>query len=41
MKFHKSNLIALGTIGLLFLGACSGGTQENAATSKTMRVCLC
>jgi hypothetical protein len=35
MKFHKSNLIALGTIGLLFLGACSGGTQENAATGKT------
>ncbi|QDL11118.1 hypothetical protein DP113_27315 [Brasilonema octagenarum UFV-E1] len=35
MKSLKSGLIVLGTVGLLFLGACSNATQENNSASNT------
>ncbi|MGH8001172.1 MAG: hypothetical protein ACREPR_17520 [Brasilonema sp.] len=35
MKSLKSSLIVLGTVGLLFLGACSNATQENNSASNT------
>ncbi len=35
MKTFKLGCVILASTGLLFLGACSGGTQENAATDKT------
>jgi|GEM_PF-203813 len=35
MKFAKTSLIILGSMSLFFLGACSSGTQGNAATDKT------
>ncbi|MUG93366.1 hypothetical protein F7734_13390 [Scytonema sp. UIC 10036] len=35
MKSLKSGLIALGTLGLLFLTACSNATQENNSASNT------
>jgi hypothetical protein len=35
MKSLKSGLIVLGTVGLLFLGACSNGTQGGNSASNT------
>ncbi|MEB3178112.1 MAG: hypothetical protein VKL59_03585 [Nostocaceae cyanobacterium] len=35
MKFAKTSLFILVSMGLFFLGACSGGTPENASADKT------
>lgn len=35
MKSLKLGLVAFTSIGLLFLGACSGGSQENNSSSNT------
>lgn len=35
MRFIRIAVISVASIGLIFLGACSGGTQENASTEKT------
>lgn len=35
MKSLKLGFVLLASTGLLFLGACSGGTQENAESNKT------
>lgn len=35
MKSLKFGFVVLASTGLLLLGACSGGTQENASTNKT------
>lgn len=35
MKSLKSGLVVLGSAGLLFLGACSSGTQANNSTGST------
>ncbi len=35
MKTFKLGCVILASTGLLFLGACSSGTQENATTDKT------
>jgi hypothetical protein len=35
MKSLKFGFVILASTGLLFFGACSGGTQENASTNKT------
>ncbi|NEU71781.1 hypothetical protein PI95_004080 [Hassallia byssoidea VB512170] len=35
MKNFKLGFVILASTGLLFLGACSGGSQENASTDKT------
>ncbi|BDA75805.1 unknown protein (plasmid) [Calothrix sp. PCC 7716] len=35
MKLIKIAVVSVASMGLMFLGACSGGTQENASTEKT------